>query len=64
VATPNYSFAKRQKELAKKSKKEDKLKRKAADKADGGSDGESDGDGEVETSTGEQGDSLPVTPPS
>jgi hypothetical protein len=29
VATPNYSYEKRQKELAKKRKKEDKLKRKA-----------------------------------
>ena len=28
MATPNYSYEKRQKELAKKRKKEDKLKRK------------------------------------
>ena len=32
VATPNYSYEKRQKELAKKRKKEDKLKRKGEDK--------------------------------
>ena len=29
MAKPNYAFAKRQKELAKKQKKEEKLKRKA-----------------------------------
>lgn len=29
MATPNYSYEKRQKELAKKRKKEDKLKRKS-----------------------------------
>ena len=32
MATPNYSYEKRQKELAKKRKKEDKLKRKAEGK--------------------------------
>ena len=32
VATPNYSYEKRQKELAKKRKKEDKLKRKGEGK--------------------------------
>ena len=35
MATPNYGFEKRQKELAKKKKKEEKLKQKAADKAAG-----------------------------
>ena len=30
MATPNYSYEKRQRELAKKRKKEEKLKRKAA----------------------------------
>jgi hypothetical protein len=33
VATPNYGYEKRQKELAKKRKKEDKLKAKADRKA-------------------------------
>jgi hypothetical protein len=33
LATPNYGFEKRQKELAKKRKKEDKLKAKAERKA-------------------------------
>jgi hypothetical protein len=35
VATPNYGFEKRQKELAKKKKKEEKLKQKQADKEAG-----------------------------
>jgi hypothetical protein len=39
VATPNYSYEKRQKELAKKRKKEDKLKRKAEGKPDEAEDG-------------------------
>ena len=34
MATPNYSYEKRQKELAKKRKKEEKLKRKAEGKTD------------------------------
>jgi hypothetical protein len=33
VATPNYGYEKRQKELARKKKKEDKLKAKAERKA-------------------------------
>lgn len=35
VATPNYGYEKRQKELAKKKKKEDKLKAKAERKLSG-----------------------------
>jgi hypothetical protein len=34
LATPNYGYEKRQKELAKKRKKEDKLKAKAERKSD------------------------------
>jgi len=34
LATPNYGFEKRQRELAKKQKKEEKLKAKAARKHD------------------------------
>lgn len=37
MAKPNYSFEKRQRELAKKKKKEEKLQEKAARKAGGGS---------------------------
>jgi hypothetical protein len=35
LATPNYGYEKRQKELAKKKKKEDKLKAKSERKHDG-----------------------------
>lgn len=34
MATPNYNFEKRQRELAKKKKKEDKLKERATRKTD------------------------------
>jgi hypothetical protein len=47
LATPNYGFEKRQKELAKKRKKEDKLKAKAERKlGDPGYDPAIDGVGE------------------
>ncbi len=39
MATPNYGYEKRQKELAKKRKKEDKLKAKADRKTGEGGDG-------------------------
>ncbi len=42
MAKPNYSFEKRQRELAKKKKKEEKLKDKAGRKA-GGDTGPEDG---------------------
>ena len=38
MAKPNYSFEKRQRELAKKKKKEEKAANKAAQKAAGGAD--------------------------
>jgi hypothetical protein len=44
VATPNYGYEKRQKELAKKRKKEDKLKAKAERKLGGTPGGESASD--------------------
>jgi hypothetical protein len=34
LAKPNYAFAKRQREAAKKQKKEEKLKRKAEDRGE------------------------------
>lgn len=40
MATPNYGYEKRQKELAKKRKKEDKLKAKSERKHTGPSDGD------------------------
>jgi hypothetical protein len=42
LATPNYGYEKRQKELAKKRKKEDKLKAKAERKSDSPDDISSD----------------------
>ena len=45
MATPNYGYEKRQKELAKKRKKEDKLKRKSEGKPDEPDDG-TDAEGE------------------
>lgn len=54
MATPNYSYEKRQKELAKKRKKEDKLKRKAEGKPDEPEDGSDD----AETTDG-----APPVPP-
>lgn len=42
MATPNYGYEKRQKELAKKRKKEDKLKQKAERKGSGEGGSETD----------------------
>jgi hypothetical protein len=56
VATPNYGYEKRQKELAKKRKKEDKLKRKAEGKPDDGSD---DSDEATDTTVPNPGDVPP-----
>ena len=50
MATPNYGYEKRQKELAKKRKKEDKLKEKAYRKQSGGSDYEQPSSGEGDPS--------------
>ena len=56
MATPNYSYEKRQKELAKKRKKEDKLKRKAEGRPDEAEEGrEASGD----VVTGQGGADLP-----
>ncbi len=54
MATPNYGFEKRQKELAKKKKKEEKLKQKQADKEAGlvsAPEGDAEPDGQVDAST-------------
>jgi hypothetical protein len=53
LATPNYGYEKRQKELAKKKKKEEKLKHKAERKVGEGSDDEPSEEG---TSPDAQGD--------
>jgi hypothetical protein len=49
LATPNYGYEKRQKELAKKKKKEEKLKAKSERKVGDGPDdsGQPDADGET-----------------
>jgi hypothetical protein len=49
LATPNYGYEKRQKELAKKKKKEEKLKAKSERKVGDGPDdsGQSDANGET-----------------
>jgi hypothetical protein len=47
LATPNYGYEKRQKELAKKRKKEDKLRAKAERRVDGPGDAPSMADGET-----------------
>ena len=49
MATPNYSYEKRQKELAKKRKKEDKLKQKSQRKTSEAEPGSEDA-AETETS--------------
>jgi hypothetical protein len=54
VATPNYGYEKRQKELAKKRKKEDKLKAKAERKTGG--------PGDNSGSSGEPGGQPPSLP--
>jgi hypothetical protein len=56
VATPNYGYEKRQKELAKKRKKEDKLKAKAERKTGAPGEGESHDD--------QSGNADPAAPPS
>ena len=52
MATPNYNYEKRQRELAKKKKKEDKLKEREARKHHTGTDAGADGQPQ---------DSLPET---
>lgn len=56
MATPNYGYEKRQKELAKKRKKEDKLKEKAARKS-------APGDGNAAPDESGPGPQPPALPP-
>lgn len=51
LATPNYSYEKRQRELAKKRKKEEKLKKKAERGSDQPSDAESGDPSALDTDT-------------
>jgi len=59
LATPNYGYEKRQKELAKKRKKEDKLKSKTERRTDG-SEPVPDGDAASDAVP----TPAPITPPS
>lgn len=47
MAKPNYSYEKRQRELAKKQKKEEKAREKAARKSGGGVEGAEGGEGDA-----------------
>jgi hypothetical protein len=58
VATPNYGYEKRQKELAKRKKKEDKLRAKQERKLNPSTDGLAPGDPETDMA------SLEHDPPS
>jgi len=51
LATPNYGYEKRQKELAKKKKKEEKLKEKQERKTHGPGDSFSPADDQAESGT-------------
>lgn len=51
MATPNYGYEKRQKELAKKKKKEDKAREKAARKLNPSSEGLAPGDSETDVAS-------------
>jgi hypothetical protein len=64
LATPNYGFEKRQKELAKKRKKEDKLKAKAERKSGPLSEDGSDLDPQTEAAEGAEpaADGAPTPP--
>jgi hypothetical protein len=62
VATPNYGYEKRQKELAKKKKKEDKLKAKADRKLGGGGEGHDSPDESVESAAVQQPPTVPPQP--
>lgn len=55
MATPNYGYEKRQRELAKKQKKEEKLRAKAARKTSDHPDGSEQADGDSTAAPGEAG---------
>ena len=57
LVKPNYNFAKRQRELAKKAKKEEKQQRKAA-----GDNSEQTDGAEIESTDGEATPPTPATP--
>ncbi len=63
MATPNYGYEKRQKELAKKKKKEEKLRDKANRKLEPSSEGLAPGDPETDVASLERdAPTVPVLP--
>lgn len=60
MATPNYGYEKRQKELAKKRKKEDKLKAKSERKTGVGGDEGQDHEAVAEGNPAQPGDQAPT----
>ncbi|MEO7938162.1 MAG: hypothetical protein ABIR55_06030 [Burkholderiaceae bacterium] len=60
MATPNYGYEKRQKELAKKRKKEDKLRDKVQRKQGGPGDSDSQGDADPMQSPDNRGPAAPT----
>jgi hypothetical protein len=60
LATPNYGYEKRQRELAKKKKKEEKLKAKAAGKRDDGTDAPDQGGDDNRPATPNEGSANPA----
>jgi len=59
MATPNYGYEKRQKELAKKKKKEEKLREKSQRKLGPSSDGLAPGDPETDVASLERDPPIP-----
>lgn len=63
MATPNYGYEKRQKELAKKKKKEEKLREKAYRKVSPGGDELAPGDPETDVASQEgEAPTVPALP--
>lgn len=62
MATPNYSYEKRQRELAKKRKKEEKAARKAAGPAQTPVDGDGDADAQGGPADAREGDDKGEAP--
>nr|WP_315472568.1 hypothetical protein [uncultured Undibacterium sp.] len=58
MATPNYGYEKRQKELAKKRKKEEKLKNRA-ERAPGSEGDQDESDPDIDTPKDDTGESTP-----
>jgi hypothetical protein len=63
MAKPNYSFEKRQRELAKKKKKEEKAREKADRKSSPGGGTDAAGDVSVDEPGGAPAQGSPTTPP-